>query len=234
MFNTNSKIQMEKNVRQCRKQIWTHCFALPLLLRYGTDENMVGNGYSFHFRREEFGFLVISTIHMYVWARLLFVINTFPAARDGFRAQGCQMVYFQTRNPNLSKFWSVLQWQILVYFMDIWSFYGHLKYFMDIWSILRTFEIFYGHLVYFMDIWNILWTFGTLGGNLVYFYHFGNLNQEKSGNPASGKENEIEQFLKAYLHETQILCCTTQNLVARHKVWLCDAIWKASCACKRP
>jgi hypothetical protein len=32
----------------------------------------------------------------------------------GIRAdnQGCQMVYFQTKNPNLGKFWSVFQWKI--------------------------------------------------------------------------------------------------------------------------
>jgi hypothetical protein len=35
--------------------------------------------------------------------------------------QGCQMVCFQTKNPNLGKFWSVLLWKILIYFMTIWS-----------------------------------------------------------------------------------------------------------------
>jgi hypothetical protein len=48
--------------------------------------------------------------------------------------QGCQMVYFQTENPNLGKFWRVLQWKMLIYFMDTWS-------------ILRSFVMFYGHLV---------------------------------------------------------------------------------------
>jgi hypothetical protein len=48
--------------------------------------------------------------------------------------QGCQMVCFQTKNPNLGKFWWVLRWNLLVYFMDTWS-------------ILRSFVIFYGHLV---------------------------------------------------------------------------------------
>jgi hypothetical protein len=28
--------------------------------------------------------------------------------------------YFETKNHNLGKFWSVLQWTILVYFMSIW------------------------------------------------------------------------------------------------------------------
>jgi hypothetical protein len=56
--------------------------------------------------------------------------------------QGCQMVCFQTKNPNLGKFWRVLQWKILVYFMTIWS-------------ILRPLKIFYGHLVHFLLIWYI-------------------------------------------------------------------------------
>jgi hypothetical protein len=61
--------------------------------------------------------------------------------QDG-RDQGCQMVCFQTKNPYLGKFWRVLLWKILVYFMTIWSILGHL-------------EIFYGHLVYVVLIWYI-------------------------------------------------------------------------------
>jgi hypothetical protein len=33
--------------------------------------------------------------------------------------QGCQMVYFQTKNPNLGKFWRALKWKMLVYFKVI-------------------------------------------------------------------------------------------------------------------
>jgi hypothetical protein len=36
-------------------------------------------------------------------------------------AQGCQMVYFQTKNPNLGKFLMALEWKMLVYFMTIWN-----------------------------------------------------------------------------------------------------------------
>jgi hypothetical protein len=32
----------------------------------------------------------------------------------------CQMVDFRTKNPNLGNFWRVLQWKMLVYFMDSW------------------------------------------------------------------------------------------------------------------
>jgi hypothetical protein len=66
------------------------------------------------------------------------------------------MVCCETKNPNLGKFWRVLQWKMMVYFMDTWS-------------LLWSFVIFYGHL-------------GR--GNLVYFSGFGILYQEKSGNPA--------------------------------------------------
>jgi hypothetical protein len=57
------------------------------------------------------------------------------------------MVCFQNKNPNLGKFWRVLQWKMLAYFMDTWS-------------ILRSFVI------------HILLTFGTVRGNLVYFLVF--------------------------------------------------------------
>jgi hypothetical protein len=35
-------------------------------------------------------------------------------------AQGCQMAFFQTENPTLGKFWSALQWNMLLYL-----FYGY-------------------------------------------------------------------------------------------------------------
>jgi hypothetical protein len=60
---------------------------------------------------------------------------------------------FSNQNPNLGKFWRVLLWKILVYFMTICS-------------ILRPLEIFYGHLVY-------MWQLGIFCGNLVYFWYFG-------------------------------------------------------------
>jgi hypothetical protein len=79
------------------------------------------------------------------------------------------MVYFQTKNPNLGKFWRALELKVLLFI---------------IWSILQPFGIFYGHLVYFMDIWYILWTFGNV---VVIKYIFPLLVyilcQEKSDNP---------------------------------------------------
>jgi hypothetical protein len=61
-----------------------------------------------------------------------------------YQIQGCQMVYFQTKNPNLGKFWRALE------------LYGHLECFTDIWDILPMAIwyslIFYDHFVF---IWNI-------------------------------------------------------------------------------
>jgi hypothetical protein len=65
---------------------------------------------------------------------------------------------FSNQNPNLGKFWRVLLWKILLYFMTIWP-------------ILRQLEILYGHLTYFVAIWYV-------------FPRFGILDQGKSGNPA--------------------------------------------------
>jgi hypothetical protein len=48
--------------------------------------------------------------------------------------QGCQMVYFQTKNPKLGKFWRALLWINFVHFMPIWN-------------LLSPFGIVYGHLV---------------------------------------------------------------------------------------
>jgi uncharacterized Tic20 family protein len=68
--------------------------------------------------------------------------------------QGCQKVYFKTKNRNLGKFWRALEWKILVYFMTIWN-------------ILLPFGIVYGHLELgiFFPPWYV-WT------------------KKKSGNPA--------------------------------------------------
>jgi hypothetical protein len=60
------------------------------------------------------------------------------------------MVYiFLNQNPNLGKFWRVLQWKILVYFMAIRS-------------ILRPIGILYGHLVHFEFLWYIFHRVGRV------------------------------------------------------------------------
>jgi hypothetical protein len=59
------------------------------------------------------------------------------------------MVCFQTKNPNLGKFWRVLQWKMLVYLMTIWS-------------ILRPFDVFNAHLFNFVVTWYIFPRFGVV------------------------------------------------------------------------
>jgi hypothetical protein len=75
------------------------------------------------------------------------------------------MVSFQTKNPNLGKFWRALDGKML-------------KYFTAIWNILRTFGIFCDHLVPFVFIWYIFSRF---------WYH----EPKKSGNPADQSGRKI-------------------------------------------
>jgi hypothetical protein len=57
--------------------------------------------------------------------------------------QGCQMVYFQNKNPNLGKFWRALEWKRLLYYLAVWN-------------ILQPFRTYFGHLViYLVAIRNI-------------------------------------------------------------------------------
>jgi hypothetical protein len=73
---------------------------------------------------------------------------------------------FQTKNPNLGKFWRALVWEMF-------------KYFIATWKILWRFWVFYDHLVHFLLIWFI-------------FSGFGIMYQEKSGNPG----NDVYRFKK--------------------------------------
>jgi hypothetical protein len=87
--------------------------------------------------------------------------STFSRKNGQTRAteQGCQLVYFRTKNSNLGKIWWTLTWNMLVYFITIWN-------------ILRPSGI------------HILWPYGKLPVLWFIFPHFGILYQEKSGNPA--------------------------------------------------
>jgi hypothetical protein len=42
---------------------------------------------------------------------------------------------FSNQNPNLGKFWRVLQWQMLVYFMAVWSILSPLRKYIPIVAI---------------------------------------------------------------------------------------------------
>jgi hypothetical protein len=70
--------------------------------------------------------------------------------------QGCQMVCFQTKNPNLGKIWTAFKENV---------------------------GMFYGHLEYIAAIGCILWPFGNLVAIWSIFPCCGILWQEKSGNP---------------------------------------------------
>jgi hypothetical protein len=78
------------------------------------------------------------------------------------------MVCFQTKNPDLGKFWRALDLKMFIYFMATWN-------------ILRRVGIFYDHLVHFVFIWCI-------------FSGFGIMYQEKSGNPGWELKNAIRIF----------------------------------------
>jgi hypothetical protein len=41
----------------------------------------------------------------------------------GGLAQGCQMVYFHTKNPNLGIFWRALEFKILVHILCVSMYY---------------------------------------------------------------------------------------------------------------
>jgi hypothetical protein len=68
------------------------------------------------------------------------------------------MVIFQTKNPNLGKFWRAFEWKMLVYFTTIWN-------------ILQPFSI------------HNLWPFGIVCGHLVFFPRFGMLGSRKIWQP---------------------------------------------------
>jgi hypothetical protein len=71
--------------------------------------------------------------------------------------QGCQMICFLTKNPNLGKFWRALELKMFVYFITIWN-------------ILQPFGIIYGCLVC---------------GHLEYFSRFGMFGPRQIWQPCS-------------------------------------------------
>jgi hypothetical protein len=89
--------------------------------------------------------------------------------------QGCQMVYFHTKNPDLDILWRVLKLKMLVYFMTICN-------------NLRPFGI------------PIYWPFGIVCIYLVYIFPvLVCLDQEKSGSPVTDVfETRIEGTKKRH------------------------------------
>jgi hypothetical protein len=95
------------------------------------------------------------------------------------------MVCFQTKNPNLGKFWRALDWKMLICFIPIWN-------------ILGTLGIFYDHLLQFVFIRYIISGFGIM-------------HQEKSGNPARQaivREKKLARFFHFMLRWTHLQSST--------------------------
>jgi hypothetical protein len=65
---------------------------------------------------------------------------------DMYVHQGCQMAYFQNKNPKLGKFWRDLEWKMLAYL------YGDLEFITAVWYILCPF----GNLVVIWYIFPVL------------------------------------------------------------------------------
>jgi hypothetical protein len=66
------------------------------------------------------------------------------------KKQGCQMVYFQTPNPNLGNYWRALEWKMLVLLMAVWNILRPVSYVLwpfhnlvIIWYIFPRFGISY-------------------------------------------------------------------------------------------
>jgi hypothetical protein len=104
-------------------------------------------------------------VHSYVVYAHMYVVHIYvhsackvtPVLSLMYLNAGLPDGIFSNQKSKFGKFWRVLQWKMLVYFMDIWP-------------LLRPIGLFYAHLAYFMVIWYIC-------------PHFDMLYQEKSGNP---------------------------------------------------
>jgi hypothetical protein len=56
------------------------------------------------------------------------------------------MVYLQTKNPNLGKFWRALDWKMLIHFMSIWNALLTFGIFYDLWNMFAWY-IFSGFVI---------------------------------------------------------------------------------------
>jgi hypothetical protein len=76
--------------------------------------------------------LIMNRINIYICAFYNYYNAIIYIGRVVCIAKGCQKVYFETKSPNLDKFWRVVGWKSLFYYMAIWNmlwpfgtFYGH-------------------------------------------------------------------------------------------------------------
>jgi hypothetical protein len=97
--------------------------------------------------------------------------------------QGCQMICFQTKYPNLGKFLRAIEWIC--------------------WYMLCSSGIFYGHLVYFVDIWKCC-------GNVVYFPSIWYIGSRKIWQPCTREQNPRKtgpgQIFRAWRGKNFLLC----------------------------
>jgi hypothetical protein len=77
----------------------------------------------------------------------------FPLSSKNYVKQGCQTVFFHTKNPNFYTFWKALVWKRLVYLMAIrcalWTF-------CIFCGLLVQFFVFCSLFVYFFAFWYVV------------------------------------------------------------------------------
>jgi hypothetical protein len=95
------------------------------------------------------------------------------------RRQGCQIVWFQTKDPNLGKNFRASEWKMLIYFMAIWN-------------ILWIFGVFFDHSVYFVLIWCIFPVLVSCTKKNLATLHAGKLFQ--------GPLRKQRVYLRKYIH----------------------------------
>jgi hypothetical protein len=104
--------------------------------------------------------------------------------------------YFQTKNPNLGKFWRVLQWKMSI----------HVR---AIWYIVPPFGIFYGRWVYSLVIWYIFPRFGML-----YQDKSGSLDQLRAEETATGDRRLHVGFSQRFFCSIWDRCYDFKNIFA--------------------
>jgi hypothetical protein len=85
--------------------------------------------------------------HKLIWSPCTELALAYVKGKILVSSRVARWFVFSQKIPNFGKFWRVLQWKILVYFMTIWSIFGPLEIFYG------HFGIFCGHLVYCPPFW---------------------------------------------------------------------------------
>jgi hypothetical protein len=124
----------------------------PLGINFPTEEEVKNGPQAFGLRLQFSKKLPKEDNHPRCENLPCWVIQYFHQISSSFTSgqQGCQMAYFQTKNPDMGKFLTVLQWKMLVYYVSIWYifwllgiFFGYLGKILAIWSSISRFGILY-------------------------------------------------------------------------------------------